>query len=303
MPDLSEAIALLEAMTRGADGRCRRGRRPGVDWWRIEATEAEHATLYGASLCILVQGRKQAHFEAERLAYGAGRYLVAATTMPMQAEILEASPQKPMLGVAIQLDVESLGEIVVEMGPDAAPVAAPGRLVEAPAMDAGFVRAVTRLLEAANSDTDWRVLGPGLVREMHYRALQGPGGPLLRSRVEQNGNIERVARAVRYIEQNFTESLTVDGIAKQAGMSPSVLHARFKQATGKSPIEFGKQLRLHHAKRRLLAGESVTDAAFGVGYASASQFSREFKRQFGVAPSGARELLERPSETRAARTA
>lgn len=71
-----------------------------------------------------------------------------------------------------------------------------------------------------------------------------------------------------------------------AGMSESAFHRTFRTVTGMSPIRFQKQLRLHEARVILAArAGDVTGVAHAVGYQSASQFSREYRRQYGVPPS------------------
>jgi transcriptional regulator GlxA family with amidase domain len=69
-------------------------------------------------------------------------------------------------------------------------------------------------------------------------------------------------------------------------MSVTSFHRRFKQATGTSPANYRKTIRLHEAGRQLAARtDSVSNIAAAVGYISPSQFSRDYKRAFGSAPS------------------
>jgi transcriptional regulator GlxA family with amidase domain len=66
-------------------------------------------------------------------------------------------------------------------------------------------------------------------------------------------------------------------------MSVSGFHQHFRTVTGTSPLQYQKRLRLMEA-RRLLQTHSVSSAAFSVGYESATQFSREYSRMFGLPP-------------------
>jgi AraC-like DNA-binding protein len=88
-----------------------------------------------------------------------------------------------------------------------------------------------------------------------------------------------------WLKTHFTESFSVESLAKRVGLSPSSLHQHFKSITAPSPLQYQKQLRLQEA-RRLLLGESLdaADAAYRVGYESPSQFSREYRRMFGAPP-------------------
>ena len=78
---------------------------------------------------------------------------------------------------------------------------------------------------------------------------------------------------------------SIGDVAKEIGMSVSGFHAHFKAVTAMSPLQFQKQLRLQEA-RRLMLTESLDagEAGFQVGYDDQSQFSREYKRHFGVPP-------------------
>jgi len=68
-------------------------------------------------------------------------------------------------------------------------------------------------------------------------------------------------------------------------MSRASLHRHFLAITGLSPLQYHKQLRLQEARQLLLAGDRhASDVAFAVGYESASQFSREYAREFGIPP-------------------
>ncbi len=133
-----------------------------------------------------------------------------------------------------------------------------------------------------------RLLAAGVQRELLFEVLRGPNGQLLRNFVLRDGSAHRVARVVSFLEKNFREPLDVKAIAKRAGMSSSSLHEHFKRATALSPIQFVKRMRLHQARALLLSGRGASEAAFDVGYTSASQFSREFRRMFGHPPSQVR---------------
>src|SRR6476620_10441423 len=95
----------------------------------------------------------------------------------------------------------------------------------------------------------------------------------------------RTARAIRWLRDHFTDSLSVEALAKQVRMSPSAFHLHFKAVTGLSPLQYQKRLRLQEA-RRLMLGEGLdaAEAGFRVGYESPSQFSREYRRAFGAPP-------------------
>jgi len=77
----------------------------------------------------------------------------------------------------------------------------------------------------------------------------------------------------------------IDELAAQANMSTSTFHHHFRSLTALSPLQFQKQLRLHEARRLMLAESlDAATAALEVGYESPSQFSREYSRLFGAPP-------------------
>jgi AraC-like DNA-binding protein len=98
------------------------------------------------------------------------------------------------------------------------------------------------------------------------------------------GGAHGISRVVTYVRENLGQPLTVDDLARRAGMSRAVFHRHFKAATSYSPLQFIKALRLNHAAMQMAGGEAVSQTADAVGYASASQFSHEFRRQFGTSP-------------------
>jgi len=103
-----------------------------------------------------------------------------------------------------------------------------------------------------------------------------------RSAVRNFGN--EIARSIEYLSSRLKESVTIEELASEVGMSRAVFHRKFKQATMMSPIQFIKSMRLNNAAMKIAAGMNVSQAAMNVGYVSSSQFSREFKRTYGQSP-------------------
>ena len=124
-----------------------------------------------------------------------------------------------------------------------------------------------------------------ITREIIYRLLQGEQSERLRHIAVLNGQGHRIAEAVRRLRQNFDESIQVEALAEEFGMSSSSFYQHFKDFTGMTPLQFQKQLRLQEA-RRLMLGEDLnaSTAGYRVGYDDPSHFSREYKRQFGRPP-------------------
>lgn len=246
--------------------------------------------VYMPSLCVVAQGRKCALIGNRRCVYDKDNYLVCSMTLPIESEVEQASPRRPFLAALLLVDPTLVGQLLLEMDSFAShrPPLATRQAVATSPMDPQLRAAFTRLLEIVDRPMDREILGPSLEREILYTALRTPQGQLLRGCVLREGSAHRVADVVRFVEDNYRESLDIASLAKRAGMSPSALHHHFKQATALSPMQFVKRLRLHRAHALLISGRAAGEAAFEVGYASASQFSREFRRMFGHPPNQAR---------------
>ncbi len=242
--------------------------------------------LYEPGLVIVLQGRKKVELGQETLYYDPLHFLLVSMTMLPRGQVIEATPERPYLCVRISCDTQTLADLMLEVGPsssDAAPQAASGLNV-APVSES-LLSATLRLMQLLDAPQDQRVMGPLLQREIFYRVLTGPLGPRLRTLAQQDGATRRVSRAIDELNRRFNEPLSIDELAAVAHMSPSTLHQRFKQLTSLSPMQYQKQLRLQHARRLMLAdGLDAARAAHQVGYESASQFSREYRRLFGTPP-------------------
>ncbi|MCA9706080.1 MAG: AraC family transcriptional regulator [Myxococcales bacterium] len=260
---------------------------PGLSVARVTAPMARTPVVYAPSLCVVAQGRKLAYLGDRPFEYDPRRYLLCSLPLPIESEIVEATPQRPMLATILRFDPARVGTLLVEMEEFFDwPHDGPAQAAVAPCeMTDGVHDALVRLLDAVSRPMERQLLGPGLERELLFEVLRGPNGGLLRSFVLRDGSAHRIARVVSYLERHFREPVDIRAIAKRAGMSSSTLHEHFKRTTSLSPIQFVKKMRLHEARALLLGGRGASEAAFDVGYASPSQFSREFRRMFGQTPS------------------
>ena len=215
--------------------------------------------------------------------------------MPLSAECeWEASPEEPILLVAINVEPTMLGEMILEMDEPLPPVDTTPRGISTTPMSEELGGAVIRLLECLKCPLDSRMLGRQTVREIVYRVLRGEQGGSLRALASRDEHFTRIARVLKHIHAEYAKPLSVEELARKAGMNVSAFHHHLNLVTASSPLQYLKRIRLDHA-RRLLAhdGYNAGTAARAVGYESPSQFSREFKRLFGVTP------VEEAEKTRA----
>jgi len=247
-------------------------------------TEPTHV-LQESAVYVVVQGRKQVTVGDETYFYDPSHYLAVSMDLPAIGNVIEASAAKPYLCMTLTVDPRELAALIVETGGQTPRDDHDGRALYVsrlrPALLDGFLRLV-RLLDAPR---DMPVLAPLILREVHYHLLQSEQFGRLAQMAIGDGRLRRVSGAIAWINEHFAEPLRIEMLAKQAHMSPSALHSHFKAVAAMSPIQYQKRLRLQEARRRLLSGETSAEAiAYSVGYASASQFSREYARLFGEPP-------------------
>lgn len=278
-------LAARVAQLAPADGM-NETRLPSVTLMRASSpTQQKLPALYEPSLCIVVQGRKQAILRRETYIYDPLNYLVVSVTLPVGGQIIEATPRRPYLSMRIAIDTAMIAELLSQVPPRKAPDTS-GRGLFVARMSEPMTDAALRLMRLFDSPADLAVLGPLALRELHYRALTGELGYRLQELCSSGGNVQRIARAIAMIKSRYMEPLRIEALAEAVHMSTSSLHHHFKAVTAMSPLQYQKHLRLHEARRLLLSdGLDASAVAHRVGYESASQFSREYRRLFGVPPS------------------
>jgi AraC-like DNA-binding protein len=241
--------------------------------------------VYQPGIFILVQGRKRGFLGDQMYVYDQHNYLVTSVPLPLECET-EATPEQPLLGVAVNIDLGSLAELLLEMDERLPDISASPRGIYATPLDAELGGAAIRLLEALRSPVEARILGPQIVREITYRVLCGPQGGALRALATRHSHSGRIGKVLRHVHSHYAAPLDVETLAEEASMSVSAFHHHFKAVTSTSPLQYLKTIRLHQARLLMVhEGINASVAAQRVGYESPSQFSREFKRLFGSNPS------------------
>jgi AraC-like DNA-binding protein len=255
----------------------------GVTLMRANEPVKKSPVLYEPCICIAVQGRKRCYVGDSVFVFDAQHYLVLSVPLPFKSET-EATEEEPLLGLMIRIDRTTLADLLVAIEGDNAVQVTPGTVMTT-RLDARMEATVLRLLEALASPVEARVLGPGLVREICYHVLMGEQGGAMRAALTHQGHFGKIARALRRIHQDYQSDLNVASLALEANMSVPAFHAHFKAVTQCSPIQYVKAARLHKARLLMVRnGVTAASASASVGYESASQFSREFKRMFGRSP-------------------
>jgi len=240
--------------------------------------------IYEPVICLILQGRKETTLHGRTVDIGPGDALLISHDLTVNARITQASKELPYIALVLKINLgllRSLHESIEAFDSNEAEA----KSFELGRLDAGISEALERYLKLSNNSQDSIVLGPLALKELHYRLLLAPQGSMLRHLMWRNSQASNIYRAIKIIRENFKQPLTIPEIAKHAGMGASSFHTHFKLITGTTPLQFQKELRLIEAKQMLVTGShSVSSAAFEVGYESPTQFSREYKREFGHSP-------------------
>ena len=238
-----------------------------------------------ASFCVIAQGSKELFVGKERYQYDPEHYLLTTVELPVVSQVLEASRERPYLGVRVHLNPTIVGSVLVEADLPSPPERGDVKAMDTSRLDASLLDAVVRLVRLVDSPAEARVLAPLLTREIIARLLLGAQGARLRHIAVLGGYTHHIARAVDLLRKDFKEPLRMERIAQELGMSVSGFHHQFKAVTTLSPLQYQKRLRLQEA-RRLMLGEHLDAASAGsrVGYDDAAHFNREYKSLFGLPP-------------------
>ncbi|MNJ87728.1 HTH-type transcriptional activator Btr [compost metagenome] len=256
---------------------------PDVRFLRSNRPLSVTPVLYEPGIVVVCQGRKRGFLGNQVYVYDAQHYLAVSVPVPFTMET-DASEKEPLLAIYFRLDFKMLAELLLQIEDGAALNAYPQGMF-ATAMDEKVSTSVLRFLEAMAEPLEAKILGNALVREIYLRVLTGAQGASMRAALFNEGQFGKVAKAIQKIHTSYSDKLDVEELAQEAGMSAPSFHAHFKSVTATSPMQYLKSTRLHQA-RLLMARNGLTaaTACLQVGYESASQFSREFKRLFGRSP-------------------
>ncbi len=258
---------------------------PGLTLHRSSLAAQPLHSVSHPSFCVIAQGSKEVHLGERRYQYDPYHYLLATAELPIQGQILEASPQRPYLSLILTLDAALVSSVMIEAGHVAPPGHTAVPAIDVSPLSATLLDALLRLVRLLDTPEDAPVLAPLITREIVYRLLRGEQGDRLQHIAVVDGESHRIARALKRLHEEFDQTIRVESLAEELGMSTSSFYHHFKAVTEMSPLQFQKQLRLQEARRLMLAEDlSASSAGYQVGYSDASHFSREYKSLFGSPP-------------------
>lgn len=256
---------------------------PSLSLFRANSSSARTCAMYEPGLGLVLQGTKQILLGQQTHVHQPSSYLLTSVDVPVSSQVLQATRETPCLCLTYRLDLQRIRELLPEAAPGRASASAPGLSLSP--LDAGLLDPLLRLMRLLDTPRDLAVLGPLIERELLYRLLTGEQGARLAQIATSGSQSHQVSRAIDWLRRHYDETLRIEELAARVNMSTSSLHHHFRAITEMSPLQYQKQLRLHEARRLLVAGDcDVATAAHRVGYESPSQFSREYSRHFGAPP-------------------
>jgi len=259
---------------------------PGLSLFRRDEPTGPITGMYEPSVCLVAQGAKRVLLGDDTYVYDASHYLITSVHLPTVVQIIEASPEKPYLGLRLKLDQREISQLMVDSNLPPPRAQQSSRGMATGEVTLPLLTAFQRLIDLLAEQQDIAILAPIIQREIIYRLLVGDQGERLRQIASAGSQSHQIARAIDWLKGNFSQPLSIDDLAAQVRMSSSTFHHHFRSMTALSPLQFQKQLRLQEARRLMLAEHlDAATAAFQVGYESPSQFSREYNRLFGAPPS------------------
>ena len=245
---------------------------------------AFEAVVYNPVICLILQGRKEMNVGDRFVSLAEGDALLVSHDLPVSSKITEASPEKPYRALIISLDLGILRGLYEQVG-EAISDTHHATSLSASAADPAWIEPMVRYLELMDAPLEARVLGPMILKEIHFRLLLSPIGGMLRNLLSVDSHASRIAKSIQQIRATFREPLVVAELARVAGMSQSSFHEHFRSVTGTTPLQYQKDLRMIEARALLERGApSVSVAGFEVGYESPTHFSRDYSRKFGCSP-------------------
>lgn len=255
----------------------------GLTLTRWDDAATTDVCFYAPAVGVIAQGRKASLIGSASYVYGELDCLVNGVDMPSISKMLEATPDKPILAVSLNIDRSMAIELSASIPPASACVDALG--ISIARVSLNVLDAFVRLVELLDKPDHIRLRAPLLVREIISRILMGTQGAALRNIYTVGSHSNQVSEAVTWLRENYRLPLHVEALAAHVGMATSTFHRQFKKVTSISPLQYQKCLRLYEAQRLMLTADmDANNAGRAVGYENIQQFNREYKRIFGEPP-------------------
>ncbi len=260
-------------------------------FFTFRGSEPHHKTriIYEPGIVFAAQGKKNVYLEGKRYDYEPGNFLTLFAPLPVECEVTEATDEKPLLGAGVYFDQNKLARLMLKMEaieqPNKKNIEINLSAIFSARLEDNMLDAIIRLLKTLNNPSEAAILGDAIVDEIYFRILSNWQGGRLVHLLQQRGQIRQISKAVEYIHQNLDKPLSIEDMASIVNMSASGFHKKFKEVMHFPPLQYAKSVKLNRAQNYIMEGKKVSEAGYMVGYNSPAQFSREYRRYFGVSPS------------------
>jgi len=258
---------------------------PGLWLYQFQAPSDRTHVIQHPSVCLIGQGSKEIYWGKETLRYDRDHFLCTSLDLPVVAQVQDASPEKPYVGMAFAITPKDIAQLLAEGSLPVPAGSSQQKAMTVGALTLPLIHAFLRYLELLEDPASIPFLAPAIAREILYRLITSEAGSHLRHVALAGSQNAQIHRAVEWMKTHLNQPLTIESLARYCQMSESSLHHHFRKITALSPLQYQKGLRLQEARRLMLVEDlDVTRVAFAVGYESSSQFCREYARQFGESP-------------------
>lgn len=247
------------------------------------------SAVYEPAIMILAQGSKQLYVDGQKYSYGAGKYMTFFLPLPVESEIIEASEDKPLLAACFRVDLVKIANLLMKIDrvdgspPKTEKMTSAGTFTYS--LNDELLDPVLKLFRSLNDPVEREILGDSLLEEIYFRIICNDHSGSLRRLLQHRGEVQRISKIVDHIHRNLAEAVSVDELADMVNMSTSSFRKTFRDVMHMPPLQYAKSIKLSKAQALLQEGKNASEAGYMVGYNSPAQFSREYKRHFGVVPS------------------
>jgi AraC-like DNA-binding protein len=281
---MEDQLRKLRQLAARAENRRTETGVPRVAMVQGAIPEHQLAAVYEPMVNLILTGSKTMSVGDRTFRYDPATYFVMSVDLPAVGAVHPSEAGDPYLAISLTLQPTIVANLLADLPKPAGGDLDSSGFAVAP-VTPELLDAWLRMLQLMDRPGEIPALAPAYEREVLFRVLQGPLGWMLRDIATPDTTLSRVNVAIQWIRENFARPLRVEALADMAALSVSTFHRHFKAVTALSPLQYQKHVRLLHARTLLIAGEgNATSIAFGVGYESPTQFSREYARQFGLPP-------------------
>ncbi len=257
---------------------------PGLFFYCADRPRKTVSYIQEPSICIVLQGEREIYLGTDCQKFDNSNLMFCPVNIPLSMHIKHASIENPVIVLSMKLNLAMIREVLAKIPPNQH--TGDGHLGIKWPLDDIILGAFERLISLLNYPNDTKFLSSLIQQEIYYRLLSAQQGHKLRQLVINASHTHRIAQATDWLKAHLSEPVIIEGLASRCGMSVSSFHQHFKEITQLSPLQYQKSLRLMEARRLIKMNETqISQIAMQVGYESPSQFSREYKRLFGISPS------------------